>query len=351
MPCAALWAKGEMLTFSPFPPKIRHPKAPFSQLILPRPTQPAVQRRLTRRASDNMDATMTEQTPTDSPPAPNSPSLGKPKEEESFFAFLVKLLVIVAVFRSLLFSPFNIPSESMLPGLVNGDYLLAAKWPYGISSYSLPFSVPMIPGRIFPHQPARGDVVIFKAPPNNDADWIKRVIGLPGDVIQMKDGVLWINGKAVPKQRIADFEVAVSPNTSCYQPRYTPGLNYEVVKPDGSHVCRYPRFHETLPAENGSDGKMRPGKQYDVLDLERAPQDNTPPYMVPEGTLFLMGDNRDNSEDSRYSVLEGGIAFVPQANLVGRATIMMWSTDGSSQWYEPWTWFTAARLDRIGHTF
>lgn len=285
---------------------------------------------------------MTEQTSPDSP----STRQPKPKEEESFLAFLIKLVLIVVIFRSLIFSPFNIPSESMLPGLVNGDYLLAAKWPYGISSYSLPFSLPLLPGRVLPHQPQRGDVVIFKAPPNNDVDWIKRVIGLPGDVIQMKDGVLWINGKAVPKQRIADFEVAVSTNTTCYQPRYTQGLNYEVVKPDGSHVCHYPRFHEVLPADNG-----KPGKAYDVLDLEHTPQDNTPPYMVPEGTMFLMGDNRDNSMDSRFSVLEGGVSFVPQANLVGRATIMMWSTDGSSQWYEPWTWFTAARLNRIGSTF
>ena len=294
---------------------------------------------------------MTEQTAPASPSAPDNASPGKPREEESFWAFLIKRVVIVAVFRSLIFSPFNIPSESMLPGLVNGDYLLAAKWPYGISSYSLPFSAPLIPGRLFAHQPARGDVVIFKAPPTNDVDWIKRVIGLPGDQIQMKDGVLWINGKPVPKQRITDFEVAVSPNTACYQPRYMEGVNYEVVKPDGSHVCHYPRFHEVLPADTSADGTITAGKGYDVLDLERTPQDNTPPFLVPEGTLFLMGDNRDNSMDSRFSVAEGGISFVPQANLVGRATIMMWSTDGSAQWYEPWTWFTAARLSRIGHTF
>ena len=296
-----------------------------------------------------MDATMTDPiTETSPPPA------SKPKEEESFWAFLVKLVVIVAVFRSLIFSPFNIPSESMLPGLVDGDYLLAAKWPYGISNYSLPFSAPLLPGKIFAHQPKRGDVVIFKAPPNNDIDWIKRVIGLPGDVIQMKDGVLWINGKAVPKQRVADFEVAVSPNTACYQAPYGPRVEYEIAKPDGSKACRYPQYRETLPADNGASGKA-----YNVLDLVQKninpmtgfDADNTPPYMVPEGTLFLMGDNRDNSMDSRFSIAEGGISFVPQANLVGRATIMMWSTDGSSQWYEPWTWFTAARLGRIGRTF
>ncbi len=287
---------------------------------------------------------MTEQTTPDSPPA----AAAKPKEEESFWAFLVKLVLIVGIFRSLIFSPFNIPSESMLPGLVDGDYLLAAKWPYGISNYSLPFSLPLLPGKIFAHQPLRGDIVIFKAPPGNDVDWIKRVIGLPGDIVQMKDGVLWINGKAVPKQRIEDFEVAVSPNTHCYAP------DFQKTRADGTVVCRYPQFHETLP---GSPGQ--PDKDIKVLDFGAEKQnpipgfdaDNTPPYVVPEATLFLMGDNRDNSMDSRFAVADGGISFVPQANLVGRATIMMWSTDGSAVWYEPWTWFTAARAGRIGHTF
>ena len=157
------------------------------------------------------------------------------KQEENFFVFLIKLVVIVAVFRSFIFSPFNIPSESMLPRLVNGDYLLAAKWPYGYSRYSMPFSLPLIPGRILATQPKRGDVVIFKAPPTNQDDWIKRVIGLPGDTIQMKGGVLYINGNAVPKQKIEDFEIAVSPNTSCYQPRYGMSVNYETVK-DGKTI-------------------------------------------------------------------------------------------------------------------
>ncbi|RVU03542.1 signal peptidase I [Novosphingobium umbonatum] len=276
-----------------------------------------------------------------------APAAGKkPQEEENFFVFLVKLVLIVGIFRSFFFSPFNIPSESMLPRLVNGDYLLAAKWPYGYSQYSLPLSLPLIPGRIFASQPQRGDVVIFKAPPANHDDWIKRVIGLPGDTIQMKGGVLYINGNAMPKQRIEDFEIAVSANTHCYEPRYGLAVNYEVKKADGSKVCHYPQFKETLPSDGG-----KPGKSYNVIDMEPTPQDNTLPYIVPEGALFLMGDDRDNSMDSRFSTDVGGIGYVPQGNLVGRATIMMWSTDGSSNWLLPWTWFTAARLNRIGGTF
>ena len=277
---------------------------------------------------------MTEAAPTEAAPLGEKPA--KKKEDESFFVFLVKLVLIVAIFRSFIFSPFNIPSESMLPGLQNGDYLLAAKWPYGYSSYSLPFSAPLIPGRIFAGQPERGDTVIVKAPPTNDVDYIKRVIGLPGDQIQMIDGQLNINGKPVPKQRIADFEIAVSPNTHCYMPQF------EATRADGSQVCRYPQYRETLPG----------GRTYDVLDLGMTPQDNTPPVVVPEDSLFLMGDNRDNSLDSRFPAVAGqGIGIVPQKNLVGRATIMMFSTDGSAEWIKPWTWFSAARWDRIGRTF
>jgi signal peptidase I len=286
-----------------------------------------------------MDRAMTEAATTDASPSNNGPAGEKPakkKEDESFFVFLIKLVLIVAIFRSFIFSPFNIPSESMLPGLQNGDYLLAAKWPYGYSSYSLPFSAPLIPGRIFAGQPQRGDTVIVKAPPNNDIDYIKRVIGLPGDQIQMIDGHLNINGKPVPKQRIADFEIAVSPNTHCYLPQF------EATKQDGSQVCRYPQYRETLPG----------GRTYEVIDLGITPQDNTPPVVVPEDSLFLMGDNRDNSLDSRFPAMAGqGIGIVPQANLVGRATLMMFSTDGSAEWIKPWTWFSAARWERIGRTF
>ncbi len=261
----------------------------------------------------------------------------KPEErQESFIVFLLKLALIVLVFRSFVFSPFNIPSESMLPRLVNGDYLLAAKWPFGYSRYSLPFGVPLIPGRIFASQPERGDVVIFKAPPRNDIDYIKRVIGLPGDQVQMRGGQLFLNGQAVPKRRVADFVLPVSANTRCFFP------HYEARLADGAPVCRYPQYRETLPG----------GRSYEVLDLGVTPQDDTDVYVVPEGSLFLMGDNRDNSLDSRFPAVPGqGIGIVPQANLVGKASVMMFSTDGGAEWIKPWTWFTAARWSRIGGTF
>ena len=270
------------------------------------------------------------------------------KQEENFFVFLLKLLAMVLIFRSFVFSPFNIPSESMLPRLVNGDYLLAAKWPYGFSKHSLPLSLPIIPGRILPHQPHRGDIVIFKAPGHMDQDWIKRVIGLPGDTIQMKDGVLYINSVAVPKTRIEDFEISVSDNTHCY------AQAFEKVRADGTHVCAYPQYTEALPGENGGPGKTIKVLDFGAEKVNPVPgfdADNTQPYMVPEGDLFLMGDDRDNSMDSRFAVEMGGIGYVPQENLVGRATLMMWSTDGGASWLLPWTWFTHARLGRIGGTF
>jgi signal peptidase I len=272
--------------------------------------------------------------PASAPAAPEAlPAAGaQAKKEENFFVFLLKLVVIVVIFRSFIFSPFNIPSESMMPRLVNGDYLLAAKWPYGYSSYSLPFSLPLIPGRLFASQPERGDIVIFKAPPANDTDYIKRVIGLPGDQVQMIAGQLYLNGRPVERRRIADFEIAVSPNTRCYM------AQYQARNAAGDAVCRYPRFRETLPG----------GRSYDTLDLMPSTQDDTAHVVV----LFLMGDNRDNSMDSRFPAIPGqGIGIVPQANLVGRATVMMFSTDGSAEWIKPWTWFTAARWSRIGGTF
>lgn len=295
---------------------------------------------------------MTDNTPGAAPssapePAPTNQSReGSPKakKEENFFVFLVKLILIVLAFRSFVFAPFNIPSESMLPRLENGDYLLASKWSYGFSRFSLPMSVPLIPGRIFARQPERGDVVIFKAPPFDDTDYIKRVIGLPGDQIQMIGGVLHINGQAVPKVRVADAIIPETGNTRCYHPAFAQRAA------DGSPICRYPRFRETLPN----------GVSYFVLDFgpyayrpdPNFDPDNTGVYIVPDGHFFAMGDNRDNSMDSRFPATPGGgIGIVPQENLVGKAAIMMFSTDGSASWFKPWTWFTATRWSRIGGTF
>jgi len=262
---------------------------------------------------------------------------------------LLKLALFVFILRSFIVSPFNIPSESMQPRLLIGDYLLVAKWPYGYSKNSLPFALPIIPGRIFASQPERGDVVVFKAPMSNGTDYIKRVIGLPGDVIQMRNGILEINGVAVKKERIADLVIPVTQNMRdaaeldrnpfpCWRP------DMEEAAAQGGTQCRYPRFRETLPE----------GKSYEILDLANGLEgDNTEAFVVGQGDLFLMGDNRDRSADSRWSPIEkpGAIGIVPQENLVGRALVSVFSTDGSSQWLLPWTWFSAMRAERIGQGF
>jgi signal peptidase I len=262
----------------------------------------------------------------------------KPKNEwKDLGVFLVKLALIVFVVRSFIFSPFSIPSESMLPRLLVGDYLFITKWNYGYSRHSLPWSLPLIPGRIFAGTPERGDVVVFKAPGHNGEDWIKRVIGLPGDSVQMVNGQLILNGKPVPKQKVGDFMLPISPNSQNCQ------TQFQDVDAKGTPICRMPRFQETLPN----------GKRYDVLDTATLWQDNTPVYNVPAGHVFLMGDNRDNSTDSRFAQPpEGdGISFVPMENIEGKAVVNFWSTDGSANWVLPWTWFTAARWSRIGAGF
>ncbi|WP_336986695.1 signal peptidase I [Altererythrobacter aquiaggeris] len=264
----------------------------------------------------------------------SKPAAAAPKEQDSFWKFLLKLALVVVIFRSFIFSPFNIPSESMLPRLWNGDHLLAAKWPYGFTSASLPFGLPLIPGRIFANEPERGDVVIFKHPVDG-VDYIKRVIGVPGDTIAMRGGQIILNGSPVPKVQIDDFTIPVTPNTGCVYERY-----FRATADGG--VCAYPQFRETLPS----------GESYDVLDFGPTPQDDSAPVIVPAGKMFVMGDNRDNSQDSRFPAQPGGgVGLVDQDLLVGRAQVMMWSTDGGAEWLLPWTWFTAARGSRIGGTF
>ena len=263
-----------------------------------------------------------------------SPDEESTETPASFALFLVKLLLAVLIFRSFIFAPFSIPSESMLPRLMNGDYLLAAKWSYGFSSNSLPFSAPLIPGRVFAGQPERGDVAIFKHPVD-ETDYIKRVIGLPGDSVAMVDGQLMLNGELIERETMDDFEVALSPNTSCAWGGEA-GTNS-----DGEAICRYTQYRETLPG----------GRSYAVIDFGTTPSDDFAPKIIPEGQMFVLGDNRDNSRDSRFPARAGdAVGIVPQENLVGEATIIMWSTDGSAEWIKPWTWFTATRWDRIGGT-
>jgi signal peptidase I len=270
----------------------------------------------------------------------------KTSETKDFLLFTIKLVLIVFVLRSFIVQPFNIPSESMQPRLLIGDYLLVAKWPYGYTRYNMPFDMPLIPGRILPHDPVPGDVVVFKAPANLSEDWIKRVVALPGDMVQVRDGTLYLNGKAVPKTRIADLLIPVTPNmeeatrregnsSPCFR------VEYEQHAPDGTLKCRYPQFRETLPN----------GRSYNVLDLEDGREDNTPVMIVPQDHIFVMGDNRDRSADSRVPVELHGVGFLPKKNLVGRALVSIFATDGSASWFLPWTWFTAARFDRMGQGF
>lgn len=272
--------------------------------------------------------------------ADRAPSLRE--ELIDFVSFLLKFAAVVLIIRIFLISSFNIPSESMQPRLLIGDYLIVNKFEYGWSRHSLPFSLPLFPGRLLPRDPARGDVVVFKAPPGNSADYIKRVIGLPGDRIQVIDGVVQINGRPVRRQQIDDFVIPASANmveaslgNPCFRAPFED-------RSDGTLRCRYPRFVETLPN----------GRRYAVLDLALGDADTTGVYEVPQGHLFLMGDNRDRSYDSRFPAVEGGgIGIVPMDNLVGRAWFTIFSTDGSAQWYNPLSWFAATRWDRIGEGF
>jgi len=252
---------------------------------------------------------------------------------------IVSALAIAVVLRSFLFEPFNIPSGSMLPKLEVGDYLFVAKWPYGYSRYSFPFGPPLFDGRIGGSPPTRGDVIVFRNPNNSSVDFIKRLIGLPGDQIQMREGVLYINGQAVPKVRVADAVIPITRDEDCRA-----GFETTVREPNGKggFNCRYRQFRETLPG----------GRTYNVLDQsDSAPGDNTQVFIVPAGHYFMMGDNRDDSADSRFGAAEQGVGFVPAENLVGRATIMWFSIDGTAHWYAPWTWPGAIRFSRIGTTF
>jgi len=222
--------------------------------------------------------------------------------------------LIAIVIRTFLFQPFNIPSASMEATLLVGDYLFVQKFSYGYSRYTFPFGAwpvgDKMQGRFMGSQPTRGDVIVFKYPQDNSTDFIKRLIGLPGETVQMKEGRLYINGAIVPRKRVADY--------------------VEKVGDEERHV---PQYEETLPG----------GKTYFTLDRDsNSPLDDTRLFKVPAGHYFMMGDNRDNSDDSRQAV-----GFVPYENLEGKAMIRFFSTDGSARFWEVWKWPFAIRYTRI----
>ena len=255
----------------------------------------------------------------------------------STFRFLATLLLIAWALRSFIFAPFSIPSSSMLPTLYIGDYLVVAKWPYGYSRHSFPFGIPAFDGRIAGRLPARGDVAVFRHPVNN-SDLIKRVIGLPGDTIAVSAGELILNGRKVPRTLLRPVAVPISANSPCKVPV---GGVAVVASSGGTQQCIYRAFRETLPG----------GPSYTTLDqIDGAIGDDFAPIRVPLGHVFMMGDNRDDSADSRFSTATGGVGFVPVENLIGRAAVTFWSTDGSASYVLPWTWFSALR-DRIGNGY
>ncbi|MDT0682225.1 signal peptidase I [Roseicyclus sp. F158] len=240
---------------------------------------------------------------------------------------VVYALLIAGVFRTLLFQPFWIPSGSMKDTLLIGDFLFVNKFAYGYSQYSCPFSLcTFIDGRWVSSEPERGDVVVFRHPVNG-TDFIKRLIGLPGDRIQMRDGILYLNGEEVQTEPDGTFDEVMAPQGP---QRLTPRCANGPVGQGGT--CIKEKFTETLPN----------GVSHSILNIGMGPNDNTPVYTVPEGHYFFMGDNRDNSTDSRVDQLARGVGMVPAENLIGRADRVIFSAAGRSLFFF-WTW----RADRF----
>ena len=256
--------------------------------------------------------------------------MAKAQKQEGFMETvktIVYAVAIAVVFRTLFFQPFWIPSGSMKDTLLIGDFLFVNKFAYGYSRHSCPFSACPLSGRLFGSEPERGDVVVFRHPVNG-SDFIKRLIGLPGDTVQMRGGVLWLNGQEVPQTPDGTFsEVFERQGPMGHEPRC------ENAPVGQGGLCTKSRFIETLPG----------GRQHAVLNIDNGGfGDETPVFTVPDGHYFFIGDNRDNSQDSRYGRAVGGVGFVPAENLIGRADRIMFSSAGSSLFFF-WTW----RADRF----
>ena len=226
----------------------------------------------------------------------------------------VTLAIFIALLiRSFIAEPFNIPSGSMKPNLLVGDFIFVSKWSYGFSKHSLPFSIPLIPKKIFSSIPNKGDVVVFKTPENNRTDYIKRVIGLPGDKIQILNGQLILNGDVILRKKEKDF--------------IDNDLNVSLKR-----IRQYKEYHDQIT--------------FNTLDImDNGIADNTKLYEVPEGYFFVMGDNRDNSQDSRFET----VGFIPFENLVGKARFIFFSLE-NSRFLEIWKWPKAIRGNRIFKT-
>ncbi|RCL03386.1 MAG: signal peptidase I [Candidatus Tokpelaia sp. JSC161] len=250
-------------------------------------------------------------------------NLQEKKTTKETLIVVIEALLLACVIRTFLFQPFTIPSGSMRPTLLVGDYLFVSKYAYGYSRFSFPFSPKFFSGRIWSAEPKRGDIVVFRHPENTSIDYIKRVIGLPGDKIQMRAGVLYINNLAVKRTKIAetknvDLVGSIPPSGELF---------------DSTRDLPVSVYRETLP-NNIS---------YNTFDiLEEGPGDNTRVYQVPEGHYFMLGDNRDNSLDSRFS-----LGYIPFENLIGRANILFFSIGGDSSAWQIWRWPAYLRWERL----
>jgi signal peptidase I len=254
---------------------------------------------------------------------------------------LLWVLVAVLAFHSFVAKPFYIPSESMMPGLLTGDRLVVTKYPYGWSWVSPSFHIlPHFKGRLLGKTPQRGDIVIV-TPPGTRTDYIKRVIGLPGDTVQMIAGNLIINGRAVKRESASPILVPVDANSPCGSQRDPRMIEFRVRGADGKLYCRLPVVRETLPG----------GRSFNTVEMGRSQTDNFGPERVPAGHLWLMGDNRDDSADSRVAQWEGGLGGpVPVENIGGRAEFITFSLDGTTQWWNPLSWIESFRSGRAGNS-